>query len=79
MVKKLYENGQKNERKSLDTRQSASCNSYSILFILCSSPGFYHQCQNQRIRVRLFISLLLAEKSALLNVVLYKIGKKLSP
>ena len=34
----------------------------SILFNLCGSPGFYHLCQNQRNRVRLFILTLLAEK-----------------
>ena len=52
----------KTEWKSLGTRQRARCNSYSILFNLCGSPGFYHQCQNPRNRVRLFISTLLAEK-----------------
>ena len=64
-VKKLCENRKKTEWKSLDTRQRARCNSYSILFNLCGSPGFYHQCQNQRNGVRLFISPLLTEKSAL--------------
>ena len=64
----------KTERKSLDTPQRARCNSYSILFNLCGSPGFYHPCQNQRNRVRLFISTL-----RIFHVVLYKIGKKMSP
>ena len=50
--------------KSLDTRQRARCSAYYFLFNLCSSTGFYHLCQNQRNRVGLFISTLLAEKSA---------------
>ena len=54
----------KNECKLLDTLQRARCNFYSILFNLCDSPHFYHQCQNQRNQVRLFISTFLAEKSA---------------
>ena len=64
-AKKMCENCKKIEWKSLDSRQKASCNSYSILFNLCGSPVFYHLCQNQRNRVRLFISPLLSEKSAL--------------
>ena len=58
-------------RKSLHTRRRASCNSYSILFNLCGSPGFYHRCQNQRNRVRIFISTLLAEKSAFSRCVIH--------
>ena len=62
-AKKLCENRKKTTTgKSLDTRQRARCNSYSILFNMCGSPGFYHRCQNQRNRVRLYISSLLAEK-----------------
>ena len=60
------------------TSKSEVCNSYSILFNLCDGPGFYHRCQNERNRVRLFISTLLTEKMHF-HVVLYKIGKKLSP
>ena len=47
-AKKLCENRKKkptNELKSLDIRQRARCNSYSILFNLCGSPGFYHRCK----------------------------------
>ena len=50
------------------------CDSFSILFNLCGSPSFYHRCQNQRNRVRLFISMLPVEKVHFF--VLYKIGKK---
>ena len=50
-----------------------------ILFNLCGSPGFYHRCQIQRNQVRLFIPTLPAEKSAFFRLVLYKIGKTLSP
>ena len=42
-----------------------------ILFNLCGSLGFYHRCQNQRNRVRLFISTLLAEKSAFSRCVIH--------
>ena len=78
-AEKLRENRKKTEWKSLDTRQRARCNSYFILFNFCGSPGFYHLCQNQISQVRLFISTLLAEKKVHFRVVLYKIGKKLSP
>ena len=63
-AEKLCENRKKTEWKSLDTRQRARCNSYSILFNLCGSPGFYHRCQDQINRVRLFIPTFLAKKSA---------------
>ena len=40
MSKKTEWKSQKTEWKPLDTRQRASCNSYSILFNLCSGPVF---------------------------------------
>ena len=60
--KKYVKITKKTEWKSLDTRQRARCDSYSIL--LYNSPGFYLRC--------------LAEKSVFFHVVLYTIGKKLS-
>ena len=66
-AKKTVRKSQKTEWKSLDTRQRARCNSYSILFNLCGSPGFYHRCQNQRNLVRLLISPLLTEKKCTLK------------
>ena len=46
---------------------------------LCGSPVFYHQNQNQRKQVRLFTLTFPAEKCAFFCVVLYKVGKKMSP
>ena len=67
-LKKLCENRKKKtELKSLETRQRAMCNSYSILFNLCGSPGFYHRCQNQRNGGCLFIPPLLTEKKCTLK------------
>ena len=70
--KKLFEKSEKIEWKSLDTRWRKRCPSYSILFNLWGSPGFYYWCQNQRNRVRLFISMLPARKSAFFTFFIQK-------
>ena len=49
MQKNHCENGKNPD----DTRQRERCDSYSILFNLCGSPGFYHRNQNERNLVRL--------------------------
>ena len=71
MHKKTLWKSQKTEWKSLDTRRRARCKSYSILFDLCGSHGFNHRFQNKKNRVRLFISTLLAEKSAFSRCVIH--------
>ena len=65
------------------TSKSEVRNSYSILFNLCGSPGFYHRCQIFVVRIKeikcAFHFAASGWKSPLLNVVLYKIGKISSP
>ena len=44
-AKKLWK--LQNESKSLDKCHRARCDSYSIPFNLCGSPGYYHCCQSE--------------------------------
>ena len=73
-TKKTVWKSKKNEWKSLDTRRRARCNSCSILFNLCGSPGFYHWCQSAPFHFDAS-----GWKKCIFHVMLYTIGKELSP
>ena len=78
-------NRKKKTEKIARYMRRARWDSYSILFNLCGSPGFYHRNQNKKNNKCAFfvfsisISRFPAEKSSFFRVVFYKIGKKLSP
>ena len=79
MQKNCVKIAKKTEWKSQDTRQRARCNSYSIPFNLSfSKTNLSSVSESKKSSAPLHFDAS-GWKSALFNVVLYKIGKKLSP